>query len=56
MLYTENKYILKLLLNKVTAWIEALVIWGNAFLYACVKEECVEIHMKVLKLWSTVFH
>jgi hypothetical protein len=37
LLYTKNKYILKLLLNVVTAWIEALVL-GNKFLYAHVKE------------------
>jgi hypothetical protein len=36
---TKNKYILKLLLNIVTAWIEALVL-GNKFLYACVKDVC----------------
>jgi hypothetical protein len=40
LLYTKNKYILKLLLNVVTAWIEALVIPGNKFSYACVKEVC----------------
>jgi hypothetical protein len=39
-LYTENQYILKLLLNIVTAWIEAPVLSGNKFLYACVKEVC----------------
>jgi hypothetical protein len=39
LLYTKNKYILKLLLNIVTAWIEALVL-GNKFLCACVKEVC----------------
>jgi hypothetical protein len=33
-------YILKLLLSIVTAGIEALVISGNKFLYACVKEVC----------------
>jgi hypothetical protein len=33
---TENKYILKLLLNVVTTWIEALVS-GNKFSYACAK-------------------
>jgi hypothetical protein len=38
-LYTKNMYILKLLLNVVTAGIEALVL-GNKFLYACVKEVC----------------
>jgi hypothetical protein len=79
LLYTKNKYILKLLPIVVTAWIEALVILGNKFLYACVKEVChhwaqprfdmfqliiiddlieksVEIHVKVLKLWSAVFN
>jgi hypothetical protein len=39
-LYTKNTYILKLLLNVVTAGIEALVISGNKFLHACVKEVC----------------
>jgi hypothetical protein len=33
----KNTYILKLLLNIVTAGIEALVL-GNTFVYACVKE------------------
>jgi hypothetical protein len=33
-------YILKLLLNIVTAGIEALVVSGNKFLYVCVKEVC----------------
>jgi hypothetical protein len=37
-LYTKNIYTLKLLLNIVTAGIEALVILENKFLYACVKE------------------
>jgi hypothetical protein len=37
-LYKKNTYILKPFLNIVTAGIEALVIWGNKFLYACVKE------------------
>jgi hypothetical protein len=36
-LYTKNIYILKLLLNVVTAGIEALVS-GNKFSYAYVKE------------------
>jgi hypothetical protein len=36
----KNMYILKLLLNVVPAGIEALVISGNKFLYACVKEVC----------------
>jgi hypothetical protein len=40
LLYTKNKYILKLLLIIVTASIEAPVISGNKFLYACVKEVC----------------
>jgi hypothetical protein len=40
LLYTKNMYILKLLLNLVTAGIEALIILGNEFLYACVKEVC----------------
>jgi hypothetical protein len=35
-----KKYILKLLLNVVTAGSEALVISGNKFLYACVREVC----------------
>jgi hypothetical protein len=39
-LYTKNMYVLKLLLNIVTAGIEALVASGNKFLYACVKEIC----------------
>jgi hypothetical protein len=37
LLYTENTYIHKLLLNVVTTGIEALVSW-NKFLYAFVKE------------------
>jgi hypothetical protein len=36
----KNTYILKLLLNVVAAGIEALVILGNKFLHACVKEVC----------------
>jgi hypothetical protein len=36
----ENTCILKLLLNVVTAGIKALVMLGNKFLYACVKEVC----------------
>jgi hypothetical protein len=41
MYYTEkNMYILKLLRNVVTARIEAPVISGNKFLYACVKQVC----------------
>jgi hypothetical protein len=38
LLYTKNMYILKLLLNVVTAGIEAFVVLGNNFLYASVKE------------------
>jgi hypothetical protein len=29
-----------LLLSVVTAWIEALNVSGNTFLYACAKEDC----------------
>jgi hypothetical protein len=36
----KNTYILKLLLNIVTARMEALVASENKFLYACVKEVC----------------
>jgi hypothetical protein len=36
----ENTYILKTILNVVTAGIEALVVLGNKFLYACVQEIC----------------
>jgi hypothetical protein len=36
----KNINILKLLLNIVTTEIEALVLSGNKFLYACVKEVC----------------
>jgi hypothetical protein len=36
----KTMYIPKLLLNVVTAGIEALVISGKKFLYACVKEVC----------------
>jgi hypothetical protein len=39
-IYKKSKYILKLLLNVVTAGIEALAIFGNKFLYACVKVVC----------------
>jgi hypothetical protein len=39
-LYIKITYILKLLLNVVTAGIEALVILENKFLYAWVKEVC----------------
>jgi hypothetical protein len=38
--FTKNTYMLKLLLNIVTARIETLVASGNKFLYACVKEVC----------------
>jgi hypothetical protein len=40
LLYTKYKYILQLLLNVVSAWIEARVVSRNKFLYACVKEVC----------------
>jgi hypothetical protein len=33
-------YILKLLFNIVTAGIEARIVSGNKFIYACVKEVC----------------
>jgi hypothetical protein len=33
-------YVLKLLLNIVTAQVETLVVSENKFLYACVKEVC----------------
>jgi hypothetical protein len=36
----NNVHILQLLLNAVTAKIEAPVVVGNKFLYACVKEIC----------------
>jgi hypothetical protein len=36
--YKKKKDTLKLLLNVVTAEIEAFVILGSTFLYACVKE------------------
>jgi uncharacterized membrane protein len=36
----KNTYILKLLLNVVTIGIMALVLSGNKFLYACVREVC----------------
>jgi hypothetical protein len=39
-LYTKNTHIFKLLINIVTAEIEALIISGNKVLYACVKEVC----------------
>jgi hypothetical protein len=40
-MYTKkNTYIFRLLLNVVTAGIEALVILRNLFLYACAKEVC----------------
>jgi hypothetical protein len=37
-LNTKNMYILKLLVNVVTAGIEELIVLGNKFLYACIKE------------------
>jgi hypothetical protein len=40
LLYTTNTYILKLLLNIVTAGTELLVVSGNKFLYVCVKHVC----------------
>jgi hypothetical protein len=42
--YIRNKYILKLPLNVVTTRIEAFVVSGNKFLYACVEE--------VWRLWA----
>jgi hypothetical protein len=39
-IYKKNMYVLKLHLNIVTAGIESLVISGNNFLYAFVKEVC----------------
>jgi hypothetical protein len=36
----KNVYIRKLLLIVVTAGIEALVLSGNKFLYACIEEVC----------------
>lgn len=45
-------YILRLLLNVVRTRTEALVIPGNRFLYACVKEVC---HM-LPQLHSDTFH
>jgi hypothetical protein len=36
----HNAYILKLDLNVVIAGNEELVISGNKFLYACIKEVC----------------
>jgi hypothetical protein len=39
-LYTKNMYILKLLLNVITTGIEAPVMSGYKFLYACVKKVC----------------
>jgi hypothetical protein len=38
MLHPNNTYVLKLLLNVVTAGIKALVVSQNKSLYACVKE------------------
>jgi hypothetical protein len=43
LLYTKSTYILKLLLIVVTARNEAPVVLGNKFLYACVKEMCLEL-------------
>jgi hypothetical protein len=40
LLYRSSTYIIKLLLSIVTAGTEALVIWGNTLLYACVREVC----------------
>jgi hypothetical protein len=40
LLYTKNTHILQLLLNMVTARIEALVASGSKFIYAFVKEVC----------------
>jgi hypothetical protein len=39
-LYTKNTYIHKLFLNSVAAGTEALVVSGNEFFNACVKEVC----------------
>jgi hypothetical protein len=39
LLYTKNTHIPKLLLNLVAVGIETLV-WGNKFLYVCVREVC----------------
>jgi hypothetical protein len=36
----KNMNTIKLLLRVVTARLEAPVLLGNKFLYACVKEEC----------------
>jgi hypothetical protein len=36
----KDKYILKQLLNVVTARNEAPVVSGNKFLYACIKKVC----------------
>jgi hypothetical protein len=38
--YAKNMYILKLPLSVVTAGTEALVVSGNMFSYACIKEVC----------------
>jgi hypothetical protein len=40
LLYTKNTYILRLLVNVVTPGIEAVVLSGNKFLYACVRGAC----------------
>jgi hypothetical protein len=46
-------YILKLLLNEVTAGVEALVISGNEFLYACGKEVSCLWAQLLFVLWNT---
>jgi hypothetical protein len=51
-LCTKNTYMLKGLLSIVTTGIQALVILGNNFLYACVKEVC---YLWVQPLFET-FH
>jgi hypothetical protein len=43
-MYTKNINILQLLLNIVTAKIEARAVLGNKILYACVKEGCEHSH------------
>jgi hypothetical protein len=44
-LYTKNMYIIKLLLNTVTARIAALGTLENKLLYACIKEACELSHI-----------
>jgi hypothetical protein len=39
-LYTKYAYILKILLNVVTIATDTLIISGNKFVYACVREVC----------------